>query len=190
MGLLGSLLKMMKQLATGMTAALMCLPAMAESGVGFYSGMGVGQVTLKDSIDGVDIKATDMGFKIFGGYRFNEYGSLEIAYLDAGTPDDTISGVTIESDASAIQGSAILQIPISVHLEGYVRAGFIAWDAENTATDGSIVLTQKNDGTDFAAGIGAAWHVTPRFGLRAEIEGAELDGTDLRSLSIAGLFRF
>lgn len=181
---------MQKKLATGIALSFVCLPVMAESGIGFYSGVGVGQVELKDSIGGVGIKATDTGFKIFGGYRFNEYGSLEVAYLDAGTPDDSISGVKIESDASAIQGSAILHIPMSVRFEGYVRAGFVAWDAENTVSGGGLAFTEKNDGTDFALGIGGAFHVTPRFGLRAEVEGAELDGTDLRSLSISGLFSF
>lgn len=181
---------MMKQLATGMTLALMCLPAMAETGIGFYSGVSVGHVILKDTIGGVDIKATGTGFKVFGGYRFNEYGSLEIAYLDAGKPDDRISGVTIESDSDAIEGSAILQIPISDRFEGFARAGFVTWDAENSATDGQVVFTQKSDGTDWVFGIGAAFQVTPKFGLRAEYEGAELDGTDLRALSLGGLFRF
>ncbi len=180
---------MQKKVATGIALAFACLPAMAESDIGFYSGVGVGQVTLKDTIDGVDIKATGTGFKILGGYRFNEYGSLEIGYL-AGKPDDTISGVTIESDASAIQGSALVHIPISARFEGFARAGFLAWDAENTVRDGQFGFIQKNDGTDWVLGIGAAFRVTPSFGLRAEYEGAELDGTDLRSLTISGLFNF
>ncbi|MFC4309172.1 porin family protein [Steroidobacter flavus] len=180
---------MQKQLATGIALAFACLPAMAEPDIGFYSGVGVGQITLKDSFDGVGIKATGTGFKIFGGYRFNEYGSLELAYA-AGKPDDRISGVTVESDATAIQGSALLQIPITVRFEGYVRAGFVAWDTENSIRAGNFAFIEKNDGTDFALGIGGAWHVTPRFGLRAEIEGAELDGTDSRSLSLSGLFHF
>jgi OOP family OmpA-OmpF porin len=181
---------MQKKLATGIALAIVCLPAMAESETGFYSGVGVGQVTLEDNIGGVAIKAKGTGFKVFGGYRFNEYGSLEIAYIDAGKPDDRISGVRIESDATAIQGSALLHVPISVRFEGYVRAGFLAWDAENTLSSGGIGITQENDGTDFSLGIGGAWHVTPRFGLRAELEGAELDGTDLRALSLSGQFTF
>ncbi|HEY5759499.1 MAG TPA: outer membrane beta-barrel protein [Steroidobacter sp.] len=180
---------MMKQLATGMTLALMCLPAIAEPMVGFYSGAAAGQVSLKDNIYGVSIKETGTGFSIFAGYRFNEYGTLEIAYLD-GTGDDTVSGVRIETDANAIQGSALVQIPISVRFEGFVRVGFIMWDAEHSATNGQIFVTQENDGTDAMLGIGAAFHVTPKFGLRAEYAGAELDGTDLRSLSLAGLYRF
>ena len=179
---------MQKKLATGVVLAFVCLPAMAESG--FYTGIGVGNVTLKDTISGVDIEGSDTGVKLFGGYRFNEYGSLEVAYLDAGTPDDTVSGVLVEADARAIQASALWQVPISNRFEAYVRGGFFVWESENTVTVGRSIFTEENDGTDFGFGIGAAVHVTPKFGLRAEFEGAELDGTDMRALSIAGLFRF
>lgn len=178
---------MMKQLATGMALALMCLPAMAESEVGFYSGVSAAWVTLKDNIGGFRVEETGAGYSIFGGYRFNEYGSLEIAYVE-GDGDDTISGVKIETDASAIQGSALLQIPISARFEGFARVGIIAWEAEHFATGAPGSL--KTDGTDWLLGIGAAWHVTPRFGVRAEYSGAELEGTDLRALSLGGLVRF
>lgn len=179
---------MMKKLAAGITLALICLPATAETG--FYAGISGGQVRLKDGAAGVEIEATGTGYKVFGGYRFNEYGSLEAAYLNAGKPDDKVSGITIESDATAWQASALWQIPISPRFEAYARFSVVVWEAENTATDGRITATQKNDGTDAAFGLGAAFHVTPRFGVRAEIEGAEFDGTDYRSLSLGGLFRF
>lgn len=181
---------MMKKLATGIALALVCLPALAETETGFYAGGSVGNVRLKDSVAGLEIQATGTGFTVFGGYRFNDYGSLEIAYLDAGTPDDTVAGVLIESDSSAVQGSALWQVPISNRFEAFVRFSIIAWDAENTATDGRTIFTQKNDGTNAGFGIGAAFHITPRLGLRAEFDGAEFDGTDVRSLAIGGLFRF
>jgi OOP family OmpA-OmpF porin len=179
---------MMSKMAKGIALTLICLPAMAESGL--YAGIGVGEVTLKDSVAGIDIEASDTGFKVFGGYRINEYASVEAAYLDAGTPDDTVYGVTIESDASAFQASLIWHVPVGNRFEVFVRGSLIAWEAENTATDGRLVFTQDNDGADFGYGIGSAFNFTPQFGLRAEFEGAELDGTDLRSLSIGGVIRF
>jgi OOP family OmpA-OmpF porin len=182
------LLEMMKKLAGGIALALACLPAGAETG--FYAGISGGHVRLKDSVAGIEIEATGTGYKVFGGYRFNEYGSLEAAYLDGGKPDDTVYGVTIESDATAWQASALWQIPISPRFEAYARFSVVVWEAVNSATDGRITLSQKNDGTDGAFGLGAALHVTPRLGLRAEVEAAELDGTDLLSISLGGLVRF
>jgi opacity protein-like surface antigen len=181
---------MVKKLATGVALALVCLPAIAETNTGFYAGGGAGRVELKDNVAGVHVELTGTGFEVFGGYRFNDYGSLEISYLDAGTPDDTISGVRIESDATAIQASALWQVPINNRFEAFVRFSIVAWDAENTATDGRIIVSQDNDGTDAGFGIGAAFHITPSLGVRAEYDGAEFDGTDFRSLSVAGIFRF
>lgn len=181
---------MQKKLAIGAVLAFACVPAMAESEAGFYTGAGVAKVTLEEKIAGLEVEGSDTGFKLFGGYRFNEYGSIEIAYLDGGTADDEVFGVLVEVDGSAIQASALWQIPISNRFEAYVRAGVLVWESETSFTVGQATFTDENDGTDFGYGIGAAVHITPKFGLRAEYEGAELDGADLRALSLAGVFRF
>lgn len=184
------LLKMMKKLATGAALALVCLPAIAETNVGFYAGGGAGKVELEDNIAGVRVELDGTGYQVFGGYRFNEYGSLEVAYLDGGNPDNTVMGWAVESDASAIQGSALWQVPISSWFEAYVRFSIISWEAEHTGTNGQVIVRLENDGTDVGFGIGAGLHLTPALGLRAEYGGAEFDGTDFRALSLAALFRF
>lgn len=181
--------EMMKKLATGLALALMCVPAMADSGAGFYGGASGSMVTLKDSTQGIRVKESGTGYSIFGGYRFGEYGSVEVAYLE-GDGDDTVYGVKIETDANAIMGSLLLQIPVTPVCEGFVRAGMLAWDAEHFATNGRQFASMKVDGTDWILGIGAAWHVTPKFGIRAEYGGADLDGSDLRLITLGGLLRF
>lgn len=180
---------MKKKCAIAIALACVCSTAVADQ-VGFYTGAGIGRFTAKDNVQGFGIKGTANGFKVFGGYRFSDYGSLEAAYIDGGTADDTVMGVTIESDARAMQASALWQVPINKRFEGYARFSLIAWEAENSATIGPILLTEENDGTDLGLGIGAVLHVTPSVSLRAEFEGAEFDGTDVRLLSISGLFLF
>lgn len=180
---------MMKKLATGIALALISSPALAEIDSGFYAGVGIGEATVKDTAAGLDIDASDTGYKMFGGYRFNEYGSIEAGYL-VGTFDETISGVEIESDANAFQASLLWQVPVSNYFELYLRGSIVAWEADHTATVGSATFRQDTDGTDFGYGIGAAVNATPKFGMRAEFEGAEFDGTDFRMISVSGLFRF
>lgn len=179
---------MKSKLATGIAMALMCFPVLAETG--FYSGVSIGKFSAKDNVAGIELEGSDTGFKVFGGYRFSDYGSLEAAYIDGGTPDDTVRGVTIESDARAVQASALWQVPINPRFEAYVRASIIAWEADTSATNGFFLLTEETDGTDLGLGIGASVFVTPRFGLRVEFEGAEFDGTDVRLLSLSSLFIF
>lgn len=181
---------MKNKLAMGVVLSLLSLTAAAEADIGFYAGGGAGRVTLKDSVSGLKIRAhDDTAYKIFAGYRFHEYGSLEASYL-TGTPSDRVSGILVESDATAWQASGLWQVPISDRFEAYVRFSIVWWEAENSATDGRAIVRYENNGNDAGFGIGAALHITPKLGLRAEYEGADLDGTDLRALSLSGLFRF
>lgn len=181
---------MTKKLATGIALAVVCLPALAEDDPGFYVGFGIGEVTFEDEIAGREFDGTEPGFKLFGGYRFNEYGSLELAYVDANEVHDTQQGLTVGSDANALQASAIWQVPISARFEGFVRGSFFAWEARNTADGIGIHISQRNEGTDWGWGIGAAFYPAPRFGVRAEFENANIGGTDMEWLSVAVMLRF
>lgn len=180
---------MLRKLATGIALSMVSLTAIAEAKVGFYTGVGAGKVTLEDDVAGVHIKAEGSGLELFGGYRFNDYASIEFGYND-GTADDTVSGVHIESDAKAFVGSLLWHSPVGEHFEIYARGSLIAWEAEHTVTFGSLRGELETDGDDLGLGIGAAVHVTPKIGLRAEYFGSKLDGTKLRMLSITGLVRF
>lgn len=180
---------MQKKLILGTVLACMCGPAIAESQPGFYVGLGGGQVSLEDTAAGVHVEAEGTGYIAFGGYRFNEYGSLEAGYA-AGKPDDTVMGAYVEADASAFYASALWQVPISPRFEGYLRVGAIFWETENTATLGQSRLSQKVDGNDWILGIGTGFQVTHRVGLRVEYAGSEFDGTDMRLLSLAAVCRF
>lgn len=177
------------KLATGMALALIALPALAED-PGFYAGVGFGEVTLEEEIGGTEFKGTEAGFKLFGGYRFNEYGSLELAYLDANEVRDTQQGLTVASDAYAFQASAILAVPISARFEGFVRGSFFAWEAENTADEIGFHFSERTEGTDWGWGIGAAFYPAPRFGLRAELERANVGSIDMELLSVSSVLRF
>jgi OOP family OmpA-OmpF porin len=152
--------------------------------------VGVGQVRLEEDVAGIEFKGTDTGFKLFGGYQFHENFAAELAFIDAGKPDDTVFGVTIGSDASAVQASLIGTVPVGNRAAIYLRAAILAWEATSTATDGFDYISEDVDGTDFSYGVGARLNFSPRFGLRAEFEGADLDGTDYTFMSLSGVFAF
>lgn len=178
----------MRRVVIGVALGLLCTGAMAE--VGGYAGVGVGQVRLEEDIAGIDFEASDTGFKLFGGYKFHKNFAAELAFIDAGNPEDTALGVTIGSDASAFQASLIGTVPIGSMAEFYLRAAILSWDATNTATDGFDYISEDVDGTDFSYGVGAQLKFSPQFGLRAEFEGADLDGTDYTFMTLSGYFSF
>lgn len=181
---------MTKKLATGIALALVALPALAEEPA-FYAGFGVGEVTLEEEISGTELKGKAGGVKLFGGYRFNEYGSLELALFDANEIHDTTQqGVSVGSDMHALQASALLQVPIGGGFEGFVRGSFFAWEAKNSIDDFGLRISQRTEGTDWGWGIGAAYYPGPRVGVRAEFENANIGGIEMELLSLAATLRF
>lgn len=179
---------MLNKLAAGAVLGLACASAIAEPGG--YAGIDIGDITLEDSIGTVEIKRTGTAFRLFGGYRVNDYFSVEFAYHDGESAKDTVRGVRFETDATALAASALVRNPMGTYFETYLRASLIAWDADNLATDGRTRIAQSNDGVDGGYGIGVLCKVTPKLGLRVEYAGAEFDGTEFRSLGVGGVFTF
>ena len=181
----------MKQALTGIALTLFSLTAAAESGG--YVGLGAGQVTIEDSFDGLSIQGSDSAYKLFAGYRFNDNFALEAAYIDAGAPSDTVLGVSLWLDSRALEFSAIGNLPVTDKLGIFLRGSLVSWGATATAIDGYDVYSAysaESSGNDFGWGLGMAAELTQHFSLRAEYEGADLDGTDYRMLTLNAVFKF
>mgnify|MGYP003465717331 FL=1 len=67
------------------TATLAIVPAVSSAQSGPYVGGGVGYF----SVDTGDFDGSDTSFKLFGGYRMNQYFATELEYIDGGNPDDS-----------------------------------------------------------------------------------------------------
>lgn len=159
-------------------------------GAGGYVGGAIGQVRLEDTAGSLSLDADDTGFKVFGGYEFNQYFSAEIAYIDGGTPEDNVLGVTVEADPSAIQASAIGTLPLTDIFGLHLRASLLSWENTFTASNGFNSASVDTDGEDFAWGVGGTFKIGQRGAIRLEFEGADLDGTDVSILTIGGVIRF
>lgn len=175
-------------LFAGVVAALSATSAFAESG--FYAGAGVGQVSIQEEEDGLDLDASDTSFKVFGGYQVTEHFAVELSYIDGGTAEDTIQGVDIEISSDGVQGSLLGIVPIGDRFALYGRAGILSWEAELYASFGNSFLSETTEGEDFAWGVGGKFVVTPNLLVRVEFEGADLDGTDMRNVSAALAYSF
>jgi opacity protein-like surface antigen len=179
---------MTTRFATGVALALFCMQATAEE-PRIYGGFGIGEVILDGEIDGSDFKGDTFAFKMFGGYRFSKYGSLELAHLNAGQASDLRQRFTLASEVSAFQASAILQAPITARLEGFVRGSFFSWEATNRPATG-MNIKQTEEGSGWGCGIGAAFRVAPRFIMRAEFENADLSGTEMKAWMLSTITTF
>ncbi len=127
------------------------------------------------------IDDTDTGWKVFGGWRFNEYIALEGSYIDFGEakfktrttgPDGVIDG---KADGTAYAVDVIAIARPAEWADLFVKVGGFRWDVDAKqaeVVDGEA-SSVKNDetGTDVKAGIGASFMLSDSVAVRLEAEG-------------------
>lgn len=98
-------------------------------------------------------------WKVFGGYRFLEYVSVEAGFLDFGD----VQGWIIQGDPETVDVSvdgwdvfAVGIIPLGSTFEAFGKIGSMSWDTKITSVgDGETVLfSESASGTDVAFGLG------------------------------------
>jgi OOP family OmpA-OmpF porin len=192
-------------LAAATAAVLAATPAFAADDSGLYIGAGLGNFALDSQglFDGKDFDGSDIGFKVFGGYKFMEYLAVEVEYIDGGEPDDNYNvgndspqRLRANVGVTGFAGSAVGILPIGESFDLFAKAGFIMWDADGDAKifNGDTIVARDSyngDGTDFAWGVGGTWHIMEALDLRAEYQGFEIsdfNSVDYASASIIWKF--
>ncbi len=133
----------------------------------WYLGFGFGNTTVKADLTaqgGGNLKETTALSDFYGGYRFNKYLGLELAYLNLadvnadslGAPPNDVSGSV---DMKAFTGSVVLTYPVTKRTEIYAKGGTASWKADVRRD----AVTEGVDGTDLYYGIGAAYGFTREF---------------------------
>lgn len=158
-------------------------------GSGFYAGAGFG-LTSADVCGDLFFGATscdedDTGFKIFGGFKFNQFVAAEIGYVDLGEVSASAPGISATAEADGFQFVAVGSYPIEqFSLLG--KIGLFAWDAEVSSNLGNF----DDDGTDIMFGLGGAFHISPQLTVRGEWEIFDVDGDDIDLFSASIVFNF
>jgi OOP family OmpA-OmpF porin len=172
----------------------MCTAAHAERQPGFYVGAGVGQGTLDfDTTDftvaGVD--DSDTAFKIYAGYTFSEFISVEAAYIDAGAPTDQIGQFAIQFDLSAVNVSVIGHLSLTDSFELFGKAGLASYDYDaEQRLNGTLIGTGGDSDQDVSYGFGGTYFFSAPFEIRGEYEFVEIDSGSYDVVSISGAFKF
>ena len=164
----------------------------AESG--WYGGLGVGQSRaniaddrIRSELLGSGLTMTtiedddsDVGYKLFGGYKFNKHFALEGGYFNLGK-----FGFTANTTApgSALTGSGKFQglnldlvgiLPFTEKFSAFGRAGYIYTEAKDTFSGTGAVTVSNPNPTEkdggYKYGVGVQYDLTRSLGLRAEWE--------------------
>ncbi len=158
-------------LATGYTSA-------AENS--WYVGGSVTQAYVDES--GVD--DDDTGGKIFGGYRFNQYLSVEAEYYDFGDLSEGANELSLDGLGVAVVGS----VPIHKKFSAFGKIGVHDWDAKGTPL---ASLGLKDDsGTDAYYGVGVEYRLSNPWRLRGEVVRYDVDDIDVDVASFGLSFHF
>ena len=121
----------------------------------------------------------DTGVKLFGGYQFNKYFSLEGGYFDLGkfgytaktVPTGVLNG-NIELKGFNLDTVGILPLGEKFSLFGRLGVDY-AQSRDNFTSTGSVVVTDPNISNNvfnLKAGLGVQYNFTEVVGLRSEWE--------------------
>jgi OOP family OmpA-OmpF porin len=220
----GSLEKNMKRVAKKIgTLSLVTLSGMISPWAvaddsGWYGGASIGQsrAEIDDERIGRSLRAAgatatsisdddrDIGYKLFGGYQFNRYLSLEGGYFDLGelgftattTPAGTLDG---SIKLKGLNFDAVGTFPLTEKLSALARAGLNYADARDSFSGTGAVSVANPSASKRAAnykfGVGLQYDFTTAFGMRAEAERYRIDDAvgnmgDVDLLSLGMVYRF
>lgn len=189
-----------KSIATTVLVLSGLVAASQTPAQGFYLGGSVGQSDFDDSnavpdlITSGTVDGTDTGYKIFGGYQFNQNFGVELAYVDLGkaTYSGTFFGAPVTGGTVKTSGfniSAVGTLPLGSSFALFGKVGAFAWEAKANDTTGGVSFSGKEDGTDLSYGLGASYNFTKNVGVRAEWERFKAVG-DIDLLSVGLIYKF
>lgn len=156
--------------------ALLAASPLAFADAGFYLGAGAGQTSFDvgdTSGIAVNVDDSDTGFKLYGGYKFNDNFALEAGYADIGsaTMDFTGLGFNAEVEATALFVDAVATLPLSPQFAVFGRAGVAMTNTELTVNvPGFGSSTVDDDEAEFKFGLGGQFSFSKAVALRAEWE--------------------
>ena len=188
----------MKKTLLGLSIVVALSPTLASAQPhnvkGGYIGGSLGQTELDVSSEdqtfisnnGGKIDETDTGFKVFGGYRVNNYVAIEGFYADFGEASIEVNGnkATMGSDSLGI--SVVGVIPVTERFELFGKVGLHAWDVE---LESNVGVFSNEDGTDTMFGFGAAYTIN-QVSIRAEYEGYTVENEDISMMSVGIAYKF
>jgi outer membrane protein OmpA-like peptidoglycan-associated protein len=177
----------MKRLLTATILGLVGSVAVADDEAHWNAGLAAAFANYEFENGQVEDNST--GFKLFGGYRFNQWFGLEGAYHNFGDFEEDINAALPFGNADVaidgFAGSALVYLPVGgEELDVFAKAGYFAFDQEATVFPDENPTVTSNSPSGLLAGLGARLAISEQFGLRAEGEWYNVDDGDLWSLNL------
>jgi opacity protein-like surface antigen len=177
--------------------------AQSDNVSGFYVGGGWGAYDVQvDDIDDTDdaiqrIDDDDNAWRVFGGWRFNPYLSVELAYVDFGEPGDQLEGSgssgNYKLDISGLQPAVYGTFPIGP-VELFAKLGYYFYDVDlsvNLDDLGGDVFSSDTSEEAWSYGGGVGVTILDHLHFKLEYEKIDTDLIDdLDSIWLTAAWRF
>jgi OmpA-OmpF porin, OOP family len=205
---------MKKYLVAAGIAALFSSTAFAQASQNktpFYLGFSAGQTKIDTGVSGLtgtaSLDESDTGYKIFGGYKFDNVWSAEIQYADFGkaslkgnngdrfTFDGTQYQFTANNSEVSVKaksfGAAIVAgYDVSTVIRPYAKLGLHRWDSDASVTSNAGNASISDSGTDPFYGIGIQFSISDQLAARVEAEHYKYDSEKAQLISVGLMYRF
>jgi len=146
-----------------------------EAQQGFYAGVGIGDFSSQiDDINDVEFDEDESAYKVFAGWRFNQFFATQFDYLDLGRSDSTVGLQNLSIDTSGYVVRVEGTLPLAF-FELFATAGLMFSDVE--ATLGNTEVFDESD-DDPVYSVGAGFEIAERLVLRLEYEIIDIESYD------------
>jgi OOP family OmpA-OmpF porin len=154
-------------------------PALAqnEDQQGLYVGGGIGDFSSElDDLDGADIDfdEDESAYKLFVGWRFNQFFAAQFDYLDLGRSDSQIGTGNLAIDTSGYVARVEGTLPLAF-FELFATAGLIFSDV-NADFAGTEIFDETENDPIYSVGAGV--EIAERLTLRLEYEIIDIESFD------------
>jgi OmpA-OmpF porin, OOP family len=186
---------MRQALVAALACACLALPATAQAqGRGAYMGGGLGQAKMTEWCDtsavppGQRLHAcedTDTGFKLFGGYQFNRYISVEGTYINWGKMSAAFGASghpSVTAKNQSFGPAALGSLPLGQSFALLGKLGVLATVQQVDSR------AEKTSDAEAHYGLGARWHFVQNGAVRVEWE--RTSEIKLQMISASLEFRF
>ena len=144
------------------------------------------------AITSVSVDDTDTGWKVFGGYQFNQNWAIETSWVDLGDVTSTVGGTIDDAQVPALlsdaasnhgylgEGATLAGVaiwPVTPQIAPFLKLGAFSWKADvdiKERTTGQSI-SRNRSGTDMMGGLGLRYTPTPNLEFRAEYEYYDID---------------
>jgi opacity protein-like surface antigen len=171
--------------AVAFSGAGQALAQDSEEQQGIYIGVGIGDAATE--INQLSVDENETAYKLFVGYRFNQFLALQGDFLDLGRTDSTFGVQNLAVETRGFTARIEGTLPLAF-LELFATAGYIFSDVK--ATLGGSQIFDESD-SDLVYSAGAGIEVFERLVLRLEYEIIEIEALDdSKALWITAGWRF